>query len=108
MVEIIRCSNILSLSSQKIYGQKLLIFAQAHCLQFETCLRAVINRCKFVNFDLCDCHFCPSFICPSTLHFIIFHLQTSYNYLRNQRKKHQLDFELNAVLDFNFQNNFYV
>jgi hypothetical protein len=33
---------------------------------------------------------------------------TSYNYLRNQRKKHQLDFELNAVLDFNFQNNFYV
>jgi hypothetical protein len=38
---------------------------------------------------------------------------TSYNYLRNQRKKHtqtkkQLDFELNAVLHFNFQNHFYL
>jgi hypothetical protein len=31
---------------------------------------------------------------------------TSYNYLRNQRKKHQLDFELHAVLHFNFQNHF--
>jgi hypothetical protein len=30
---------------------------------------------------------------------------TSYNYLRNQRKKHQLDFELNVVLHFNFENN---
>jgi hypothetical protein len=29
---------------------------------------AVIKRCKFVNFDLCDCHFCPSFICPPTVH----------------------------------------
>jgi hypothetical protein len=22
---------------------------------------------KFLNFELCDCHFCPSFICPSTV-----------------------------------------
>jgi hypothetical protein len=33
---------------------------------------------------------------------------TSYNYLRNQRKKHQLDFELNAILHFNFENHFYL
>jgi hypothetical protein len=34
---------------------------------------------------------------------------TSYNYyLRNQRKKHQLDFELKAILHFNFDNNFYL
>jgi hypothetical protein len=29
-------------------------------------------------------------------------------YLRNQRKKKQLDFELNAILHFNFENNFYL
>jgi hypothetical protein len=34
---------------------------------------------------------------------------TSYNYLRNQRKKkHQSDFELNAILHFNFENHFYL
>jgi hypothetical protein len=31
------------------------------------CDKAVIKRCKFVNFDLCDCNLCPSFICPSTV-----------------------------------------
>jgi hypothetical protein len=29
-------------------------------------------------------------------------------YLRNQRKKKQLDFELNAILHFNSENNFYL
>jgi hypothetical protein len=32
----------------------------------------------------------------------------SYNYLRNQRKKHQLNFELNAILHFDLENNFYL